>query len=276
MLNTKYKLDLGLCGLVDPRKYKDREWLRMHLELERFSFDKHVFYSNGNIYRKGYEWTQIAHGLDKLGLLGKNYSALGVGAGRECLIYWLTTKVGRVVATDLYGNQVWSANGGKEADEQVIKNPKSFCPIDYDESKLIFMNMDGTNLDFGDNSFEIIWSASSIEHFGSHKNASLAMKEMARVVKPGGVVAIATEFLILEEYKHNEYFSKRDLEKFVIGASDDLELVEPVSYELPAIEYLVDSVKIPEGAGRQRRHVVLNDGKVQWTSIVLFFRKVKR
>jgi hypothetical protein len=96
---------------------------------------------------------------------------------------------------------------------------------------------------------------------------------MARVVRKGGILAIATEYLLLADQSHPEYFNRADFEENVLNASPDLDLVEPLDWSLPPAEYLIDSVVVPQGVDRTRRHVVLNDGQVQWTSILAFFRK---
>ena len=96
---------------------------------------------------------------------------------------------------------------------------------------------------------------------------------MARVTKPGGCVAIATEYLLLPEYSHPEYFTKEEIHRRLVCASDDLELISEIDWKLPFPEYLIDSSTVPNGVDRRRRHVVLNDGHVQWTSIMLIFRK---
>jgi hypothetical protein len=98
---------------------------------------------------------------------------------------------------------------------------------------------------------------------------------MARVTRTNGIVVIATEYLLLEEYSHPEYFNKQQLLKYVVHASPTLELIEPIDFSLPPVEYLIDSIALPTGVHRRRRHVVLNDGRVQWTSILLFMRKSK-
>ena len=96
---------------------------------------------------------------------------------------------------------------------------------------------------------------------------------MARVTREGGIVAVATEYLLLEEYTHPEFFNRHELFKFVVHASPRLKLVEPLDLTLPPPEYLVDSVVVPQGVDKTRRHIVLNDGVVQWTSVMVFLRK---
>jgi SAM-dependent methyltransferase len=235
--------------------------------------DKHLF--SPNVYRKGWEWTQAAYGLKKLGMLKPDHSAVGVGAGREGLIFWLSDKLREVVATDLYGSGAWCTLHGREADPAVLTDPSQFCPRPIKADRIRFLTMDGTRLELPDESFDIAWSLSSIEHFGGHDQAAQAVREMARVTRINGIVVIATEYLLLEEYSHPEYFSKQELFKYVVHASPDLELVEPIDFSLPPAEYLIDSIALPIGIHRRRRHVVLNDGAVQWTSIILFMRKIR-
>jgi SAM-dependent methyltransferase len=263
----------GLCELAGPRKYENAEWRAIHDDLASYSVDKHIF--SPNVYRKGWEWTQAAYGLKKLGMLRTDYSALGVGAGREGLIFFLGDRLREVVATDLYGNDAWSSLHGREADSAVLNDASHFCPRPITPGRIRFLTMDGTRLEFPDSRFDISWSLSSIEHFGGHEKAAQAVREMARVTRVNGIVVIATEYLLLEEYHHPEYFNKQQLLEFVVQASPALELVEPIDFSLPPDEYLIDSIALPNGVHRRRRHVVLNDGRVQWTSIVLFMRKIK-
>ncbi|MGK9234965.1 class I SAM-dependent methyltransferase [Inquilinus limosus] len=275
---TSVAMDLvspSLSEVINVRRHSDPEWSELHREIESYSVDKHVFlHTSGAVHRKGWEWTQAGYGLSKLGVLHSEARGLGVGAGREALIFWLADRVGHVTATDLYGNERWSAGGGAEASVEVVENTSRFCPRSFASDHVHFMNADGTALPFGDNTFDFCWSISSIEHFGSHEASAQSVCEMARVVRPGGIVCIATELLLLEEYSHEEFFTKSEAEKYVIGASSDLRLVDDMSWELPPAEYLIDQIVfIDEKVHRLRRHVVMNDGNVQWTSFMVFLRK---
>jgi SAM-dependent methyltransferase len=208
-------------------------------------------------------------------MIKPRHRAIGVGAGRECVIFWLGDRLELVVATDLYGNDAWTSSGGKEADPDVLVDPQKFCPRPIRREAIEFRVMDGTNLKaYQDGSFDVAWSLSSIEHFGGHSRAAESVREMARVVSPGGVVVIATEYLLMPEQEHPEYFNRSAIEKYVIGASSCLELIEPIDWSWPAPEYLLDSIVVPQGVDRTRRHIILNDGSVQWTSLLMFFRRV--
>jgi SAM-dependent methyltransferase len=240
-----------------------------------YSVDKHVFQhlNGGHIYRKGWEWTHCVYGLHQLGALAANARGLGVGAGRECLIFYFADHIREVVALDLYGNTQWSSSGGREASEEVLQNPERFNPRAVDLGNIRFANCSGTDIKEPTASFDFCWSMSSIEHFGGHQAAATAMQEMARVTKPGGIVAVATEYLLLPEYTHDEFFNQGNVQRYLIESVPELELMSDIKWDTLTPEYLIDSIVVPQGVDRLRRHVVLNDGMVQWTSIMLFFRR---
>lgn len=262
-----------LSGVIDPGHYLDPDWIALHHDLERYSIDKHCFRNrSGEVYRKGWEWTQCLYGLRALGAIVPEARGLGVGAGREAPIFWLADHVAEVVASDLYDGEVWGADGGRETDQALLAAARAACPGSVDHARIRFDNEDGTRLSYPDDRFDFAWSLSSIEHFGGHAAAGEAMRELARVVRPGGVVAVATDLLMLEEQSHPECFTRRELRQWIVHATPRLEPVEPIVFDTLAPEYLVDQIVVPAGVDRRRRHVVLNDGRVQWTSVLLFFR----
>jgi SAM-dependent methyltransferase len=264
-----------LSEVMNPQRYQDDEWAALHTDLERYSVDKHVFATTeGHVYRKGWEWTHCLYGLGKLGALSSDARALGVGAGREPIIFWLGERIGEVVATDLYGNATWTQSHGIEAPAEILADAAPFCACAVDLSRVKFQIANGTALPYEDEVFDFCWSLSSIEHFGGHEAAAKAVREMARVTRRGGIVCIATEYLLLDEYAHPEFFTRAEIERFIIGASEDLHLVNGMSWNLPPPEYLIDQICVDgEGVHRRRRHVVLNDGHVQWTSLMVFLHK---
>jgi SAM-dependent methyltransferase len=267
---------MPLCEVCNPARYDDPEWIKHHEALEAYSVDKHVFRhtNGGHIYRKGWEWTQCIYALDKLGMLRSGAFGLGVGAGHEPVIFYLADRIQSVTALDLYGNEQWATEGGREADAEVVTHPERWCPRKVPVSRIRFVNGSGTDLEFSDGFFAFCWSLSSIEHFGGHDAAAKAVCEMARVTRPGGIIAIATEYLLLPEYEHPEYFNREDILRYLVHASPDLQLVSDIEWDTLPPEYLTDSIVVPAGVDRIRRHVVLNDGTVQWTSIILVFRKL--
>lgn len=267
---------MPLSEVVNVDRYNDEDWLQFHKDIEKYSIDKHVFvHTGGQIHRKGWEWTQAIYGLDRLGKLTPDARCLGVGAGREAIIFYLADKVKEVVATDLYGmNEEWVSNAGAEAPADIINDAKKYCPRDFNQSTVRFEIADGTDLPYDSNVFDFCFSLSSIEHFGGHDASRRAIQEMGRVLKPGGVAAVATEYLLLPELTHPEFFNKSEVEEFLINADPSLELVDGFSWALPPQEYLIDQHVITTDAiHRRRRGVVVTDGYHQWTSVMLFYRK---
>jgi len=275
---TRWPTNLKLSEIINVSRYDDPEWIGVHREVEEYSIDKHVFkHTGGEVHRKGWEWTQCLYGLNKLGVITPTTKALGVGAGREPVIFWLADRVAKVVATDLYGNEAWSGkdgNFGNEAPKDILDDADKYCPRRFKKENVSFENADGTKLQYSNNSFDLCWSLSSIEHFGGHNASRKAIQEMARVTRKGGIVCIATEYLLRDDDSHHEYFTKQEIIDYLINASPDLKLIDDMSWELPPLSYLIDQICFSgDGVHRLRRHVILNDGQHQWTSFMLFFRK---
>lgn len=266
-----------LSEVIDPARHDDPDWAALHRDIESYAVDKHVFrHWSGEVHRKGYEWTQCIFGLEALGAIRPDARALGVGAGHEAVIFWLADHISHVTATDLYGNEKWQSTPGGEGKAEVLVQPQQYCARTINTDKISFQVADGTKLPYPDASFDFCWSLSSIEHFGSHDAAAIAMREMARVTKPGGIVCVATEMLLDDQASHPEFFTARELKRYILRATGDLALVDTMNWNLPPREYLDDPVLLWGEANRLRRHVVMQDGSTRYTSVIAFFRKGER
>lgn len=118
---------------------------------------------------------------------------LGVGAGYEPMIFHLTTKCAQVVATDLYGEGgAWA----KFAPADMLADPWKYAPADVkaDPERLVVRYADMRTLPFDDMSFDGVFSSGSIEHVGGFDDVAVAASEIGRVLKPGGIASISTEF----------------------------------------------------------------------------------
>jgi SAM-dependent methyltransferase len=145
----------------------------------------------GREYRKHWEVAMAARALGNLGVLHDRAEVLGVGAGHEPTIFWLTTKVGRVFATDLYLEPgIWS----EFANSSMLADPGRHWPSPWNPRRLVAQHMNGLDLRYDDGSFDAIFSSSSIEHFGTPADVRRAASEMCRVLKPGGILSLSTEF----------------------------------------------------------------------------------
>ena len=270
-----------ICELTNVNKWYSIEWAKLQEDLRI-----PVHYPPDYVHRKAWEWVQCIYGLEKLGVLNERSICLGVGVGYEPIIYYLSNRVMRVIATDLYDeSSTWAVN---EGNPEILYDVDKFAPFPYKKECLEIRRMDGRQLEFSENTFDFIWSCSSIEHFGGHEEATKTMREMDRVFKPGGILALATEFVIDQNIipgfnaKHTntpfgDFFNLEDIYKYLI-ASHKMKLVQNINFSMEEY-YIKNHIKLPEEAlsphtiKYRKPHIVLSWEDVLFTSIFLFFRK---
>jgi ubiquinone/menaquinone biosynthesis C-methylase UbiE len=133
----------------------------------------------------------------------------------------------------------------------------------------VFMRMDGRRLAFSDAVFDIAYSLSSIEHFGGIAGATETIREMTRVLRPGGILALATEF-VLQGPPHEETFQPLEFARMI--DQPGLELVEPLDdrvyrrYEHTAIDLYKNPYQAP--------HMVVRFNDTVFTTVMVFLRRV--
>jgi len=253
--------DVQLCELANPAKWDNPDWIKLMRSLVSVPHHKLA------MHRKSYEWTQLLFGLQRLGKVGDETSVLSVGAGHECVLYWLANHAGRVVATDLYEGR-WQSAGAMEGDQRVVEQPEEFAPFPYRRDRLTFLKMDGRKLDFPDASFDVVYSLSSIEHFGGFEGARAAVREMARVLTRGGVLALATEY-ILRGPSYEEAFLPDEVHALL--DCPGLSLVQPID-ERVYDRYDTKPVNLRTHL-HQRPHMVVQVDDTVFTSVMAFMVK---
>ncbi|SCY01094.1 class I SAM-dependent methyltransferase [Microvirga guangxiensis] len=179
-------------------------------------------YPNGVADSKQWEIAMSVRTLRDTGLLNRSSKILGVGAGTEVTSFYLTRHVEQVFATDIYAaSKQWV----DVAPLGFLANPALFSPYEFDQSRLVPLHMDARVLRFPDKFFDGIYSSGSIEHFGSLEYVANAAYEIGRVLKPGGVATIATEFKLAGPPGSDGWdpnvilFTNEKLEKYIIEAS---------------------------------------------------------
>jgi SAM-dependent methyltransferase len=194
------------------------------------------------VHRKNWEYALLTLFFEDQGLLGEEVRILSVGAGHETVLFWLANRVAKVVATDIYGEGTFS---GVEADRTMLNDPASFSPYPYRESHLEVLHMDAKHLEFEDDSFDAVFSLSSIEHFGSWADIRRSAAEIGRVLRPGGAAFLATECFLggsiltprVQELAARvawpiRIFTPKTLHSEIVEPSG-LELVQPLDSALP-------------------------------------------
>jgi SAM-dependent methyltransferase len=268
---------LGHCKLCELGDFADpelRELIRDVYASDREHFGEADFPS-GREYRKYWEVAMTLRALRSLGVLREDARVLGVGAGREATIYWLTRHVGEVVATDLYETEdAWSE---RDSSAQMLTDPGRYWDGEWRPERLVVRHMDALELGFDDESFDAIFSSSSIEHFGDFPDVRRSVEEMFRVLRPGGVLALSTEFRIEGDrigYPGLLRFDEPELRSLLL---DGLwwDPVTPLELTISE-ETIASAVEMSEAIADQRSgrrgwsrypHLVLRHEQFLWTSV---------
>jgi SAM-dependent methyltransferase len=281
--------------LCDVRDWDDAELLRVLREIlpERDPAT--------HVERKVWEFAMLALFLEQTGRMSDSTEALAVGAGDERIVFWLANRLGRVVATDIYGEGDFS---GREARASMLDDPTAHAPFPYREERLEVRWMDARKLDFPDASFDVVFSLSSFEHFGGPDDVAAAAHELGRVLKPGGHAFVVTECFI---HRHPlnaapvdlavrlatfgrkrrraglrrravvvEVFTPPELERLIVRPSG-LELMQPLDLTLPRSSIVnvtrTDEQGLHPASGHYWPHVVLQADHSLFTSVALPLRK---
>lgn len=217
--------------------------------------------------RKTWEFIQVYNGLKDLGLLNGNAKAIGLGVGNEPLIYAFTNVCQSIVATDLYDSQTWAT--ASMATQQVYEQNR----FPYDRDRLTVRHMDMTKIDYPDASFDFVWSCCAIEHVNNFQELHQVFAEIHRVLKPGGIAALTTEFnpTDLHSYEPNMLFTDADwIDHWLTGEHSliqGFELVDAIDF---AINDHPGNQLTPRRQGRSIRAITRD---IALTSISFFLRK---
>jgi SAM-dependent methyltransferase len=267
---------LGYCKLCEFGDFRDPdiEGLIRDSNLDHIkAYGRH--FPRGRESRKHWEIAMTLRAFRDLGVLREDAQVLGVGAGREATIFWLTNHVGRVFATDLYlTDDPWSAT---DSDYGMLVNPEWFYEGEWNQRRLVVQHMNGLDLRYEDESFDGIFSSSSVEHFGELEDVRRSIEELYRVLRPGGVLALSTEYRLEGPPPGHPGVLMFDASQLRSLFLDGLgwELADPLvtsisdetlRTEVDQLEAIADTE-----AGRENRHphIVLRKDPHLWTSVHL-------
>ena len=240
-----------------------------------------VEFPSGREHRKHWEVAMAALALEEGAALRPDAEILGIGAGSEATLFWLTNYVRRVWATDLYADPgAWV----DAAPPTMLTNPGSAWDGPWNPRRLVVQHMDACELHYEDETFDGIFSSGSIEHFGSLERIGIAMDEAFRVLKRGGTASFSTEFLItgdpLAFEEHTVCFTPELIERVLLGNRDWVPATK-IEYQLSE-GTLATEIESSEYAAREARgesiypHCALRVGPNVITSVHIALRKSAR
>jgi len=215
-----------VCNLGDFVDEALRDVIR-----EVFAHELSLFppgYPDGVADSKQWEIAMAVRALRDFGALRPEARLLGIGAGMEATTFFLSRRVRQVVATDIYAAAGPWADG---APSGFLVEPRLFAgDIPCAPQHIVPLHQDARALDLPDDEFDGVFSSGSIEHFGSLPFVANAAYEIGRVLKPGGIATIATEFKVAGPPDGDGWdpsvilFSPEKLQHWIVEASG----LEPV------------------------------------------------
>lgn len=217
-------------------------------------------------HRKVWEFAQTARTLQEFGMLDERAHLLSVAAGQEHILFYLANRVRRMVATDIYGQGAFSY---REAGEEFLANQQRFAPYPYREDHLRAFSMDALDLRFPDESFDAVFSLSSIEHFGGREAAKQSVREMDRVLKPGGIAIVVADGSV-NDRGTDQILNHKDLR--ILSTCSSLTPVSPLHWGISE-QSKKQVVRFGDPDFERLPHVLLSLFSSQFTSYCLVLQK---
>ena len=224
--------------------------------------------------RKAWEVGMVLHAFDRLGIITPTAEILGIGVAKEETISLLSPHVKRLFATDIYCSpNTWSDWHGTD----LMIDASRFLNQPYNRRRVVWQHVDGRSLPYEDNSFDAIFSCSSFEHFGSEADIRQAIGEACRVLKPGGVAVISTEYKVsgLRDWFCNvQLFDAVRLQRVWLDGIG-WRLADELDLTLDDTAYIDYERSIHDDAYKliAHPHIKLDNGEFKWTSVNLTFVK---
>lgn len=239
----------------------------------------------GREYRKHWEMGMVLLAVKRFLDPERRGFALGVGAGTEATSFCLTNYFDRVFATDLYAGEGWGLN----SPPAMLRDPAAFAgDINCRMERLVVQHMDARQLGYEDGTFDLVYSCGAIEHFGRPEEIRQAARQIGRVLRPGGIAAIATEFSVAGPAGYLGHdtllFDPDAIADLIIEPSGCEPVTEPEftvsestrARRVPFSEALGDLSRTGDGSPPEWSrypHILLEEGARQWTSYQVTVQK---
>lgn len=157
----------------------------------------------------------------------------GIGAGTDATLFSLARRGAVVLAVDRYLDRTPTSDASPAG---MLIDPSRYTDVGTPRGHVIALRSNPTQLNLPSNSLDAVFCTHCLEHLGSLEKVALAAREIGRVLKPGGVASIATEFRLdgpLDIASFDDgviLFTAKTLDKYVVQASG-LTLREPLSLD---------------------------------------------
>ena len=177
---------------------------------------------NDRLHRKTWEFVYIIKALEDHGLLREGKTGIGFAVGEEPLPSYFASKGVAVLATDL-GMEADTAKAWAETSENALGDvnklyKESIVSREVFERNVKYMDLDMNHIPDDIGTFDFCWSSCAIEHVGGLNQSKQFLKNMIKVLKPGGIAVHTTEFNLwsndeTEEYGYQVIYRRKDLEE---------------------------------------------------------------
>ncbi|HXB53140.1 MAG TPA: FkbM family methyltransferase [Vicinamibacteria bacterium] len=225
---------LGFNKACEIEDFADPELASVIRDVCRHKLVRFPSLPDGVEHSKDWEEAMAIRALREFGALRPDSRILGVAAGKEDTLFYLTRHVHQVFATDLY---MWSGDWSSTSPLSMLVQPELAAPYACDPNRLVVQHMDARSLRFPDDTFDGIFSSCAIEHFGDLQDIASAAYEMGRVLKPGGLLAISTTIKLggppggIGWPGQTLIFPREHLQRYIVEASG-LEAVDELHTEV--------------------------------------------
>lgn len=173
---------------------QSRKWLQIYNDINHIDYDVYKI-----LHRKSWEFSYITLALRERGMLREGKQGLGFAVGIEPLPSFFASKGCKILATDLGIDSEdalrWAQSGQNAVGNINQLNILHHCPDDVFQKNVHYRGLDMNNIPRELNEqFDFCWSSCAIEHVGSLEKSKQFLKNMIKVLRPGGIAVHTTEF----------------------------------------------------------------------------------
>lgn len=257
------------------QELKVEEWFSNFSKVNNCDIPKDI------LHRKSWEYAYIALVLQERKMLTDGKKGLGFAVGTEPLPAYFASKGCMILATDLASGdenaESWIGTGQNAGGDVTVLNTNGICSESIFKKNVKYQNLDMNNIGDDISGYDFCWSSCAIEHVGSLEKSKMFLKNMLKILKPGGIAVHTTEYNLSSEEEtifngDSVIYRKKD----IVEISDWLKLQGhkiDLDLSLGKKEGDLFTDQPPYYQINKRYHLRLNIGGYDSTSIGLIIEK---